>query len=147
MRKGTRTMRGTLGANEIRQLVVDDGIFTNGLRITYFSVWISDFNFDSNVGALLSLRDTVTAGVGERYPANDPSCFAWASQGRISSPLPAFNENIGTWERIDPDHIVNEELFIHNRVLTPLNYLIVAEPYMMTPEQGVMQLVKAANQA
>ena len=147
MRKSTRTMRGTLGANEIRQLVVDDGTFTNGLRITYFTVWIADFNFDSNVGALLSLRDTVTTAVGNRYPANDPSCIAWASQARISNPLPTISENIGTWERIDPDHIVNEELFIHNRVLTPLNYLIVAEPYEMTPEQGVMQLVKAANQA
>lgn len=140
-------MRGTLGANEIRQLVVDDGIFTNGLRITYFSVWIADYFNDSNCGALLSLRDTVAAPAGYRYPANDPSCFAWAAQARISNPLPAISENIGTWQRIDPDHIVNEELFIHNRVLTPLNYLIVAEPYEMTPEQGVMQLVKAANQA
>ena len=38
MRKGSRTLRGSLAGSEVRQLVVDDGIFTNGLRITYFTV-------------------------------------------------------------------------------------------------------------
>jgi len=139
-------MRGQLAANEIRQLVVDDGIFTNGLRITYFTVWIVDYGIDAAAGGLLSLRDTVSA-TGGTFPANDPSCFAWSFQGRSAQPLPALEELISTWERIDPDHIVNEELFIHNRGNTALNYLIVAEPYMMTPEQGVMQLIKSANQA
>ena len=146
MRKGTRTMRGQLDGNEIRQLVVDDGIFTNGLRITYMTVWIQDWGTDASCGALLSLRDTVSA-TGGTFPANDPSAFAWAFQGRTENPLPAIASEVSTWERIDPDHIVNEELFIHNRGSTKVNYLIVAEPYMMTPEQGVMQLVKAANQA
>ena len=142
-------MRGQLAANEIRQLVVDDGIFTNGLRITYFTVWIVDFGLVGVVpaaGGLLSLRDTVSA-TGGTFPANDPSTFAWAFQGRAAQVLPALEELISTWERIDPDHIVNEELFIHNRGNSALNYLIVAEPYTMTPEQGVMQLVKSASQA
>jgi len=139
-------MRGQLTAGEIRQLVVDDGIFTNGLRISYFTVWIADWTNDSAVGGVLSLRDTVAAA-GGIFPANDPSVFAWAFQARKDTPLPAIDNSVSTWERIDPDHIVNEELFIHNQGNTALNYLIVAEPYLMTPEQGVMQLVKAANQA
>lgn len=139
-------MRGQLAANEIRQLVVDDGIFTNGLRVTYFTIWCVDFGTQQAAGGLLSLRDTVSA-TGGTFPANDPSTFAWSYQGNRNNPLPAVDNGIFTWERIDPDHIINEELFIHNRGSSALNYLIIAEPYMMTPEQGVMQLVKSANQA
>jgi len=139
-------MRGQLAANEIRQLVVDDGIFTNGLRITYFTVWLADWTLTNDCAGLLSLRDTVIT-TGGFFPANDPSTFAWSFQARETAPLPILLNTLSTWERIDPDHIVNEELFIHNRTNTDLNYLIVAEPYMMTPEQGVMQLVKSANQA
>ena len=46
-----------------------------------------------------------------------------------------------------PDHIVNEELFLHNRGTQPLNYLIVAEPYIMTEDEGVLQLVKGKQQS
>ena len=146
MRKGRRTMRGVLDVGEIRQLVVDDGIFTNGLRITSFSVWLNDWTNTNSVAALLSLRDFVTVA-GGFFPANDPSTFAWAFQARELLAAPSQIDNVSTWERIDPDHIVNEELFIHNRAAYKLNYLIIAEPYQMTPEQGVMQLVKAANQS
>lgn len=134
-----------MDGNEIRQLVVDDGIFTNGLRITSFTVWPVDWvNQDSATG-MLSLRDTITPG--GTFPANDPSVFAWAYFGRGASSTPPMLEQAFPWQRIDPDHIINEELFLHNTGNFGLNYLITAEPYMMTPEQGVMQLVKAANQA
>ena len=147
MRKGARTLRGTLTGGEIRQLVVDDGIFTNGLRVTYFTVWVADFTADSAAGALLSLNDTVVSGIGNIFPANDPACFAWSFQGREIVPLPALTESVSTWERLDPDHIVNEELFIHNRGNTALNYLIVAQPYTMTEDEGVLQLVKGKQQS
>lgn len=140
MRSGARTLRGTLEGNEIRQLVVDDGIFTNGLRITYFTVWQFDFAAPPGAYGLLCTRDTVVpAGM---MPANDPACFAWAAQ-LIDGTLTTLT----TWERIDPDHIVNEELFIHNRANTVMNYLIVAEPYNMTEDEGVLQLVKNKQQA
>lgn len=141
MRTGARTLRGQLQPNEIRQLVVDDGIFTNGIRITYFTVWMDDISTSLGAGALLSYRDTVIAGAGD-FPANDPAAFAWSLQ------LPGNSANqIYTWERLDPDHIVNEELFIHNRGGFPVNYLIVAEPYMMTEDEGVLQLVKGKQQS
>lgn len=140
MRKGARTLRGTLNGNTVRQLVVDDGIFTNGLRITYFTVW--QYAFDAVQGAfgLLSTRDTVVPG--GQMPANDPACFAWSAQ-LITGPL----DSLTTWERLDPDHIINEELYIHNRANTVLNYLIVAEPYSLTEDEGVLQLVKNKQQA
>lgn len=140
MRSGARTLRGTLEGNEIRQLVVDDGIFTNGLRITYFSVWQFDFAAPQGAYGLLSTRDIVVP-LG-MMPANDPACFAWSAQ-LITGP----QDSLSTWERIDPDHIVNEELFIHNRANTVLNYLIVAEPYSMSEDEGVLQLVKNKQQS
>lgn len=141
MRKGARTLRGQLTPSEIRQLVVDDGIFTNGLRITYFTVWMAEFSTSLGVGACLSLNDAIAPAGGD-FPANDPACFAWAAQFPGSS-----NNQFYTWERLDPDHIVNEELFIHNRGTQSLNYLIIAEPYTMTEDEGVLQLVKGKQQS
>lgn len=141
MRKGARTLRGSLLPNEIRQLVVDDGIFTNGLRVTYFTVWSSDIVGATSVIGCLSLSDTIIPVVP--LPANDPACFAWSMMtfGTAGDP------QVSGWERLDPDHIVNEELFLHNRASTQLEYLIVAEPYMMTEDEGVLQLVKGKQQS
>ena len=139
MRQGARTLRGVLTGNEIRQLVVDDGIFTNGLRITYFTVWQEDFAAVASAYGLLSTRDTVVPP--GMMPANDPAAFAWAAQV-----ITAGLDTITTWHEIDPDHVVNEELFIHNRANTVMNYLIVAEPYQMTEDEGVLQLVKNKQQ-
>lgn len=141
MRKGARTLRGSLNAGEIRQLVVDDGIFTNGLRVTYFTVWTSDILAASSTIGCLSLSDTIIPVAP--LPANDPSCFAWSMMtfGTVGDP------QVSGWDRLDPDHIVNEELFIHNRAATQLEYLIVAEPYLMTEDEGVLQLVKGKQQS
>ena len=141
MRTGARTLRGSLTGGEIRQLVVDDGIFTNGLRVTYFSVWSSDIVSATSVIGCLSLSDIIIPATP--LPANDPSCFAWSMMtfGTVGDP------QVSGWERLDPDHIVNEELFIHNRAATQLEYLIVAEPYFMTEDEGVLQLVKGKQQS
>lgn len=141
MRKGARTLRGSLTPGEIRQLVVDDGIFTNGLRVTFFTVWSSDIVGATSVIGCLSLSDTIIPVTA--LPANDPACFAWSMMtfGTVGDP------QVSGWERLDPDHIVNEELFIHNRAATQLEYLIVAEPYFMTEDEGVLQLVKGKQQS
>lgn len=141
MRKGARTLRGSLPANEIRQLVVDDGIFTNGLRITYFTVWSNDIVAAAAAVGCLSTNDTILPAA--LLPANDPSCIAW-SMMTVGSPA---NLQINAWDRIDPDHIVNEELYIHNRAGTGLEYLIVAEPYTLTEDEGVLTLVKNKQQS
>ena len=143
MRKSTRTLRGRLEQNEIRQLVVDDGIFTNGLRITYFTVWSADINVGASAIGCLSLSDTIVSS--DFLPANDPAVFAWSMF--VLGNTPGQIELLNAWERLDPDHIVNEELFIHNRIATPLEYLIVAEPYTMTEDEGVLQLVKGKQQS
>jgi len=141
MRKGVRTLRGQLSGNEIRQLVVDDGIFTNGLRITYFSVWSSDILGADTVFACLSTNDNIVPF--DILPANDPGCFAW-SMMTLGNPPQLI---VSAFDRLDPDHVVNEELFIHNRGIGPLNYLIVAEPYIMSEDEGVLQLVKNKQQS
>ena len=46
---------------------------------------------------------------------------------------------------IDPEHVVNQDLFMHNLGGTSMNYLIRMRPIVMTPEQGVLQLVKAVD--
>ena len=141
MRRGARTLRGRLEPNEIRQLVVDDGIFTNGLRITYFTVWSAGIATADGAFGVLSTQDTILSA--DILPANEPAVFAW-SMMTMGSPA---TQEVNGWEVLDPDHVVNEELFIHNRAGTALQYLIVAEPYIMTEDEGVLQLVKGKQQS
>ena len=141
MRKGVRTLRGSLAPAEIRQLVVDDGIFTNGLRITFFSVWQSQLGAGLTAVGCLSTNDTILSAA--LLPANEPAVFAWSAMSTGN----ATDIQVASFDRIDPDHVVNEELFIHNRAGTDLEYLIVCEPYTMSEDEGVLQLVKNKQQS
>ena len=49
------------------------------------------------------------------------------------------------WSNIDPDHVINQDLFLHNLGGTGFNYIIRMKPVVMTPEQGVLQLIKAVD--
>lgn len=123
----------------VRQLVVDDGIFTNGLRITYFAVWAA--SVASPISNAMLSRNPTIAGIGvNQLPANDPAVFAWAYY--VNADPATNNYTWFKWSEIDPDHVANEELYLHNPTGDLLNYIIVAEPYIMSEDEGVLQLVK-----
>lgn len=73
--------------------------------------------------------------------ANNSPVFAWAAT--LNDTTNGFTE----WHLLDPEHVVNEELHIHNVNGTVVNYLIVMHDLMMTDEQGVLQLVKNNSQS
>jgi len=45
---------------------------------------------------------------------------------------------------IDPDHVIQQDMFIH-AIGAQLSYLIVLEEIEMTPPQAVLQLTKAVT--
>lgn len=134
----TYTLRGTmLGSETSRQLVVDDGRYRHGFVISSFRVWGGPTVEGPNVAAVLSRASTAVTTMN----ANNSPVFAWAAT--LNDTTNGFTE----WHLLDPEHVVNEELHIHNVNGTVVNYLIVMHDLMMTDEQGVLQLVKNNSQS
>lgn len=134
------TMRGTMGPTETtRSLVVDDGRYTHGYVIQSVQVWPSAITLPAgfNVNAVLSVYEDAPLSMN----AEETGTFAWA----------AYIEDTTTGGRttvvLDPQHVVNQDMFIHNLGGTAMNYMITMLPITMSPEQGVLQLVKAVNQS
>ena len=134
------TMRGTMSATEItRALVVDDGRFTNGFIIEEMRIWSAGptlpAGFSSN--ACLSLYEVPPATMN----AEESGTIAWAAW------MEDTTTGVDQFFIIDPEHVVNQDLFLHNLGGTGMNYLIRMRPITMTEPEGVLQLVKAVNNA
>lgn len=134
----TYTLRGTLTATEAaRQLVMDDGRYKHGFVISSFRVWGGPSVTSANVEAVLSRSSIAVTTMN----ADNSPVFAWAAT--MNTTTNGFTE----WNILDPEHVVNEELHLHNVGATTLNYLIVMHDLTMSDEQGVLQLVKNQSQA
>ena len=134
------TMRGTMPATELtRALVVDDGRYTNGFIIEEMRIWSAAAALPAgfNANACLSLYDTPPPTMN----AEESGTIAWAAW------IEDTTTGIDQFFIIDPEHVVNQDLFLHNLGGTSMNYLIRMRPVVMTESQGVLQLVKAVNNA
>lgn len=134
------TMRGTMEPTEsTRSLVVDDGRYTHGFVITSITVWPSGPTMPAgfNANAVLSFLETKPATMN----ASESGTIGWASF------IEGTTNDVSRTSVLDPQHVVNEDLYIHNMGNTAMNYLITMRPIVMSPEQGVLQLIKAANQS
>lgn len=134
------TMRGTMAATEVsRTLVVDDGRYTHGFVIEEMRIWPSGVSLPTgfNSNAVLSFLETPPATIN----CEETGTIAWAAW------IESTTNGIDQFWILDPDHVVNQDLFIHNVGGTAMNYLIRMRPIIMSPDQGVLQLVKAQNQS
>ena len=133
-------MRGTMAATEqTRPLVVDDGRFTHGFVIEEMRIWAAGPSMVAgfNCQAVLSLYDVPPPTIN----AEESGTISWAAW------IESTTNGIDQFFIIDPEHVVNQDLFLHNLGGTAMNYLIRMRPITMSPEQGVLQLVKAVNNA
>ena len=128
----TRTLRGTIQAGEVKRLIMDDGNFTNGLKIKSFAAWSTT---GANDGfAILSRNEDLATTMDP----SDGAQIGWALFSVSTTNL----ANAFSW--IDPDHIIQQDLYIsaQNGLLA---YLIEAEEVSMTDAQGVLQMVKTST--
>ena len=133
MRSRIRSLRGTISAGASKRLIVDDGRYKNGYVVKSFKVWSPTFN--SNGSAVLSYSDATPASA----LADDGNQIAWAAYADGTTNLTT------TTAVIDPDHVINQDLFVHGFDAL-LSFLIVIEPITMTDSQGLLQLIKASRQ-
>lgn len=127
------TLRGEVQGT--RQLVVDDGMFTNGFRIVWMEVW----HVNRDNGAEVILHNSSAPPI--RPTTADGGQMAWSFY------FPAgVDRGLTSRTVVDPDHIINQDMFITSLDGKKVCYIILLEPYEMTEDEGVLQLIKNNNQ-
>lgn len=131
------TLRGIVNvANSPLRLFVDDGRFTEGHRVKSFTI-IGGNNGISEGKAVLTYSENGATGID--FENSDQ--IAWAIWDTDTT-LGGRHFSI-----VDPDHLVNADLYISTITANAINFLIEVEPVTMTEAQGVLQLVKSKRQA
>ena len=131
------TLRGVVGGTfgNTKQLVVDDGQFTNGFRVVFMECW--HINQSTGETVILHQGDTIPV----QADASQGSQLAWSFY------TPADADRSLTMRTLtDPDHIINQDMFVTCLGGALMCYLIHLEPYCMTEDEAVLQLIKNNNQ-
>ena len=129
----SRTLRGQLTGNEIQRLIIDDGNFKHGHRVTEFYVFPASSADWRDATVVLCLDDDAHTTAN----ADDNREIGWSiinTTGRTSQTV------------LSPEHIAVQDLFIQSIGTTTLNYVVVIEPITMTESQGILQLIKERSQ-
>ena len=104
----THTLRGRIEEGIVKQLIVDDGRLTHGLRVTKFVVAPEMTASSQGCNAVLGLDDKITAS----WDWENGNQIAWATSAMGGS---SSMENPG-FQLVDPNHIVIRDLFLRATV-------------------------------
>jgi hypothetical protein len=133
MRVRTMTQRGLLSPGASHRLVMDDGKFTNGFKVKAFYIWSP--TWDNQCSAILSYSETAPPFAS----AADGNQIGWANYNDSTT------NATDVQGFIDPDHIVQQDLYIHTQG-AQLSYLVILEPRVLSEPEGVLQMIKASSQ-
>lgn len=137
------TLRGTFIEGDVVRLVVDDGRFTTGYRVTAFKC-STNVSLSSEDGfATLSLK----------YDA--PLNWDWSDARQIGWASIYVSQSSGVgyeYSHIDPEHVVVRDLFIQGQVSSAgggqrINYWVELEEVELEPYQAVVALIKEESQS
>jgi hypothetical protein len=135
------TLRGQVREGEVKRLILDDGILTQGHKVISFVVaGRNPTDPASDCHAVLSLD----------YDA--PSLWEWGDNRQIAWACTQVDQRpLGFSSVIDPDHIVIRDLYIQGQLGTSvgtdvINYLIELEPVTLTDDEAVLHLIKERSQ-
>ena len=140
-----RTLRGqiTAAAGVARKnIIVSDGLVNLGLKIISLQVWPAVNNGGTvKFTSILSL-DTISSG--SDMNASDNRQFGW----QFFSTGGAVGEVQTTRAIIEPDHIVNRDLFLtlDNSTDGIYNYLIEAQVVELSDDEAIITIIKETSQ-
>ncbi|GAJ19354.1 unnamed protein product, partial [marine sediment metagenome] len=139
-----RTLRGQIDvvAGVARKnIIVSDGLVNYGLKIKSFTLWIDNFTLAHTMQGILSY-DTISSGAV--FNAGDNRQFGWTFYANSG----AIGEVTELQSIIDPDHIVNRDLFLTMFASTPAtyNYLIEAQVVELSDEEAIITIIKETSQ-
>ena len=155
-----RTLRGTItavGGKASKQLILNDQLINDGLRVTGFFMWPTQIDASSGrqFTGILSYAELVNSDVV--MDAGDNTQIGWSFQSNepgIPAPnpqVPAVAPSFSGYfnQLIDPDHIVNRDLFLSLRLSDNFsyNYLIVCEFIELTDDEAIVTIIKENSQS
>jgi len=143
-----RTLRGqvtVVGGVAKKNLVASDGLINFGLKISRFTVWPENGwtgGSDNTFVGILSL-DTIASG--SNMNGGDNTQIAWT----FSSVHVASGTMNPVREIIDPDHIVNRDLFLSmdNTTNGIFNYLIECQIVELSDDEAIITIIKETSQS
>ncbi len=137
------TLRGKVTEGTIKQLIVDDGRLTHGLRVKRFIIAPDMTQAGASCFATLGLDDKLALN----WNWENANQIAWASvrsAGTNSLEGPSFT-------LVDPQHIVVRDLFIRGQVggsdPQVINYFIELEAVTINEFEAIVQLTKENAQS
>ena len=155
-----RTLRGQItaisGKGE-KNLILNDQLINRGLRVTGFFMWPQQVSTGQSrtCNAILSYAALESADV--QMDAGDNTQFGWAFYSQsagIAGSVPEYPAVAPAWsgffnQLIDPDHIINRDLFISLRNSTDAtyNYMVVCELMELTDDEAIITIIKENSQS
>jgi len=134
-----RTLRGQIevvgGGVARKNIIVSDGLINVGLIVKRFQLWAVD-PADTFIGILS--YDTIPSGTAMN--AGDNSQFGW-SVGNGSAEIHS--------EFLDPDHIVNRDMFLSmvSSDTGVYNYLIECQLVALDDHEAIISIIKETSQS
>ena len=138
-------LREVVGGVARANLIASDGLVNFGLLIKSFRTWNSvlpDGSGNRSHTGILSL-DTIIAG--SNMNAGDNRQFAWS----MTSVNGVDGNVIQPRSIIDPDHIVNRDLFLTftNSTDGTYNYLIECQVVELSDDEAIITIIKETSQS
>ena len=142
-----RTLRGQIevtgGGVAKANLSAADGLVNYGLKILSFTMWPDVITAGAGriMTGILSL-DTITSG--DNMNAGDNRQFGWSYQSTGGG-----GEFLSPRSIIDPDHIVNRDLYLtmDNSTNGIYNYLIECQVVELTDDEAIITIIKETSQS
>lgn len=131
------TLRGRVEPNSVKRLIVDDGRLTHAMKVDEFHVWAISIASGDDPECALGLN----YDLGADWDASDNRQIAWAGQTTTGT------TRLMTFELIDKEHLVNQDLYISNFSVHPANYLITLTAVTLSDDQAILTLIKEASQS
>jgi hypothetical protein len=107
-------------------------------------MWTDASNMDAFISASLCLEVPIS-GL-PIFDAGDNRQIAWFTSTQITTSPTPFVVPANQW--IDPDHVVNESLFIRAYGTANIiwSYLIVCEEYTLSDDEAIISMIKERTQ-
>lgn len=131
------TLRGRVEPNSVKRLIVDDGRLTHAMKVDEFHVWAISIASGDDPECALGLN----YDLGADWDASDNRQIAWAGQTTTGT------TRLMTFELIDKNHLINQDLYISNFSTHPANYLITLTAVTLSDDQAILTLIKEASQS
>ena len=155
-----RTLRGQItgsGGKAEKNLILNDQLINRGLRVTGFFMWPEQVSTGQSrtCNAILSYAALGSATI--QMDAGDNTQFGWAFYAQsagIGEQAPELPAVAPAWsgffnQLIDPDHIINRDLFIslRNSSDATYNYMVVCELMELTDDEAIITIIKENSQS